>query len=381
MTSTPPEDPPDLPAPEADEALPPRRPRRRILSPEEKAAKLAVDRERMLADCMAGRDTTMEQKVAIVLNHYPATRDSDVALQQQLWRLFDGWNGGLISPAELFTRPRLTTVSRARAKIQNQLGLFLASPHIRLRRGQLEEEHRDEAREAPNRADAITVFADESGKTDTYLVAGGVWFANSPEAFTLQKALLKWREQVSFTSELHFANVSDATEPFYREAIDLALATAPSISFRALRHARAGLRNIDSALDALFYHMIIRGVAHEHETGRAPLPRTLQFWKDREDLNRDKLRLASLEDRVSQAGKAHFDGQLTTTDFQSVESESFEVMQLADLYVSAIARRINTPGNPPKAKDRLASYLLQLVGEPDDPDAAAEADVATSQEL
>jgi hypothetical protein len=354
---------------------------RKALTPAEKTAKIAAERERLLADSMAGRDSNLSQRVAIVLNHYPATRDSDVRLQQQFWRLFEGWNGGPIAPEEMFSRARLTSLARSRARIQNQLGLFLASPTIRKRRGQLEEDEYEEAKDAPLRADALAVFADEAGKTDTHLIVGGAWFGNSSESFTLQKALLQWRQESGFSSELHFTNVSDGTEDYYRQAIDLTMATAPSISFKALRHPRAGLKNVESALDALFYHYLLGGVQHEHDSGRAPLPRSLQFWKDREDVNRDRLRLAELRTRLAQAGKTLFDGKLTMGDFDSVDSASFEVMQIADLYVGAVNRRVNTSSKEKKAKDRLSDYFLALVGEPEEPDADTMADVAVSQQL
>ena len=162
----------NTPLPEQYSQPPAAKPRK-ALTPEEKAAKVAAERERLLTDCMSGRDSTIEQRVAIVLNHYPATRDSDIHLQQQFWRLFEGWTGANISPEEMFSRARLTSLSRARARIQNQLGLFLASPHIRKRRGQLEEDRYEEAKEAPERAEALSVFADEAGKTDTNL--SGIW--------------------------------------------------------------------------------------------------------------------------------------------------------------------------------------------------------------
>jgi hypothetical protein len=49
----------------------------------------------------------------------------------------------------VFELPKLTSLVRARAKIQNQLGLFQASASVKKRRHTLEEEERESALAAP----------------------------------------------------------------------------------------------------------------------------------------------------------------------------------------------------------------------------------------
>lgn len=333
-----------------------------------KKAKIEEERAQLLADSLAGRGETLTKKVAILLNRYPETRDSDLALQFRYWRAYDNWSGSPVSEQEMYELTRLTSISRSRARIQNVLGLFQASAPVRRKRGKLAEDERELAIDEGPPASALAVFADESGKNQDHLIVGGIWFGNSQELFTLDHEIADWRGRAKFSSELHFVDINDQNETRYREAFSVVMANASSISFKALRLERRGIRDSEAAFDELFYHMLVQGIRHEHETGRSPLPKTIQFWKDREDPNRDKLRLATLRDRVLQAGKSTFDGKLRVGDFVAVESHQVDMMQIADLFIGALGRRINTPSSPPKAKDRFSTYLLEQIGLPEGPE-------------
>ncbi len=348
-----------------------------------KAERLAKERSRLLLGSVAGQNDTVMKRVAIVLNHFPETRDSDIKLLVHYWRAFAGWDGRPISEQDLYELPKLTSLVRARAKIQNQLELFQASATVKRRRHTLEEEERESALTTPARSPSVTIFADESGKTESNLIVGGIWFGNSGDVFKLLNSILPtWREKVGFTSEFHFKEINDENERRYREVFELVLANAPSIAFKALRQARKGLPNVDGALDDLFYHFLVRGIRHEDETGRSPLPRSVEFWKDQEDPNRDALRLANLKDRVGQAGASLFQGRLVTGLFESVPSHEVDLMQIADLFVGAVARKINTPGMVPKAKDRFADFVLCHVHMPDGPESlASNSDIALAAKL
>jgi len=52
---------------------------------------------------------------------------------------------------------------------------------------------------------------------------------------------------------------------------------------------RKGTGNVTDALNRLVYHLLVKGIETEHQSGRAPLPRLLQVWKDAEEAGRDKL--------------------------------------------------------------------------------------------
>lgn len=339
-------------------------------APDAKEVEKARERARVLAASLSRKSSRTLDRVAWVLNRFPETRDSDVELMLAYWRSFEDWNGGVVTVQQLREFTLHGPLARCRATIQNRLGLFQASLPVRSRRGILREEEREAARNAPGRSPTLTVFTDESGKTDKYLIVGGVWFSRHGDMFEVDDELREWRRRENFEKELHFKEVTESDIGLYRQAFEIVVGRSSSVSFKASKLVRTGVRNVDEALTDMFYHLAIDGVLHEHDTGRAPLPRTLTFWKDLDEPSRDQLRLANLRDRVAQAAATRFDGRLALGEFVAVDSKRADLMQVADLFVSAIGRRLNNPASPPKAKDRLADEILRLAGIPDGPDDA-----------
>ena len=315
----------------------------------------------------AGHYNTVERRVCYILNHYPPTRDCDPELHQRYWMEWDGWDGQSIAPADY--QYKLTppgTITRARARIQNRYGLFQASEKVRQRRKGLSEEERLIELNSPARFDYISVYADESGKTGNWLIVGGIWIADPREHRQLQQALADWRSANRFESELHFSELRSQKLSLYREALDVALSAAPSTAFKALKLPNSGISNVTAALDNLFYHYIVKGVEHEHNTMRCALPRQVRFWKDQEQPGIDSLRIRSIQDQVAQYGQACHGGRLAVGEFECKPSDKFDLLQLADLFVGSIGRRLN-PGEKRNHKDEFADYLLERVGMPEGP--------------
>lgn len=127
---------------------------------------------------------TIMKRVAFVLNHYPHTRDSDVALMLRYWEEFEDYTGGVITREHLFEFERLTTITRARAAIQNTLALYQARDDVRRRRKEISEDVREAS---PSRPDVPTtiVYTDESGKNETHLIVGSVWFSRPASVLAL----------------------------------------------------------------------------------------------------------------------------------------------------------------------------------------------------
>lgn len=79
---------------------------------------------------LSAKFDTIQERVAWILNHFPDTRNSDITLQLKYWDRFepDLYDGRAIEPDDMYKLTRLTSLQRARAKIQNSYGLFQASP-------------------------------------------------------------------------------------------------------------------------------------------------------------------------------------------------------------------------------------------------------------
>ena len=177
---------------------------------------------------------------------------------------------------DLYGLTRLTSITRERARIQNQYRLFLADPAIQERRGTLEESEREKAIETPDYP-VYTVFLDESGKTSPYLIVGSLWFLSSgTEPWALIRESNELKDKRKFSGEFHFSEMKKDQLDIYKELIDIFLMKGGAISFKFISVQKQGIKNVQAALGELYYHLLIRGIDHEASTGRAPLPRILQ---------------------------------------------------------------------------------------------------------
>ncbi len=306
---------------------------------------------------------SIEQKVGFILNYYPSSRDCDHDLQLKYWLHWDEWDGENIDPSDLKQKlTKSTSIIRARARIQNRFQMFQASEVIRKRRRMLCEEEREAALASPDRFEYINIFADETGKTEEYLIVGGIWISDPRELLSLERSLAQWRAERRFESELHFSSLKRQKEPLYREALDVVISAAPSMSFKALKLPKKGVSDTSAALDTLFYHYIVKGVEHEHLTHRCSLPRQIRFWKDSEQPGSDLLRIRSIQDKVSRYGQSVHNGKLAVGEFECKPSHHFGVLQIADLFIGSVGRMVNSSGNQPNQKDEFAQYMLQKIG-------------------
>jgi hypothetical protein len=350
----------DLPVPSDENQL--------DLEPEppgdDKQDDLATSQDEILQGVVAGDLDTLQQRVAWILNHFPETRDSDLKLQLEYWRQFEGYDDGPIEPYDLFELARLTSLARARAKLQNTYKLFQASFEIRKRRGKLSEEELQKAAEQRPSYPLSAVYADETGKNARHIILASVWFLHVPETVRFLNRLAKWRAETGFEKELHFRDLEQQDVSTYQAAFELFMQEAATVSFKAISIEREGVKRVDEALEELYYYLLLHGVEHEAESGRAPLPRGVQLWKDEEEKGRDKLLLAAVRDRIIAAGKTFHSGQLTADEFRSVRSEGQALIQIADLFAGSLNRTLNATGERRSAKDDFARYLLQRVGMP-----------------
>lgn len=341
-----------------DEALELKKPEADKLSQGEK---LALEKEKILLRVADARLDTLTTQVAWLLNHYPETRSSDITLQIQYWKTFeaDKFVGSYISVDDLYKLKQLTSIARSRATIQNTHKLFLASEEVRKRRGTLEEEEKEKQIKASASHPAYTVYADESGKGATYLIVGSLWLLNGIESRNISIDLENWRTSTSFKDEIHFAKISNTNVHRYYEILDILYHRSAAVSFKAIKLLRSGLSNQQSALDDMFYHLIIRGVKHENTSDRAPLPRNFQLWKDAEEESKDKLFIANLSDKLKKASTSFFSDNLFISDMFAVDSRKSELIQLADLFTASVNRIVSSPGTGDHVKDEFAKAFLQ----------------------
>ena len=327
-----------------------------------KEAKIEEERKELIQRVSSFNISTDRDRVAWLLNCYPETRDSDIALQLKYWETFQSaiYSGGPISPDDLYRLKRLTTLSRARAKIQNEYKLFNASPEVRRKRGTLAEEEKEKALEDKPNYPVFIVYMDDSGKNANHLIVGSVWFL--ADFMSVFLALQNLKKQKQFNREFHFKAIRSDTLSTYKDVIDVFLKHAHAVSFKLVTVPRTGISDITKALTDLYYHTLVRGIEHEHETDRAPLPRKLQVWIDAEEASLDRVRLANLDDRLRQAAKTRFNEEVIVDGVEAGESKTNLMLQVADLLAGSVNRIVNRSGVGATPKDEFAEYLLRALG-------------------
>ncbi|QBY56058.1 hypothetical protein [Cupriavidus oxalaticus] len=163
---------------------------------EKKRLKLENEKKSLLASLAGGDFSDQRTRVAMILNLYPQSRNSDVVLALKYWETFnaDVYNPAGILPADLFKLERIPLLARARAKIQNEYGLFQADDGVRKRRKNREEEMFAAVINDVAPTPTMNVYADETGKTAAYVIVGAVWVLNGRAVWEVTDAIEKWRK-------------------------------------------------------------------------------------------------------------------------------------------------------------------------------------------
>lgn len=321
---------------------------------------VAAARDKLLESVAAHETKTVEQRVARLLNFFPETRNSDITLQLRYWEEFEAeYNPAGFLPEDLYKLKRLTTLTRARARIQNAYRLFQADAEIRKHRGTLEKEAHEYEADAASYP-VYTVYADESGKSHGQFIVGSYWILEGHQNVEIYNTLQSWKDsQPGAPDEFHFQNVKASNLDIHKAFIDVIVDNMTAASFKYVTVPRQGLRSSD-AYRELFCQLMSRGVAHEHGTGRATLPRNLQLLKDADEEGADKLLFEHLRERLVAASKNQFDGGLFVDLLHAVKSHRNILIQVADLFTSSVNRIVNGPASS-HAKDTLAKYFLDAI--------------------
>lgn len=323
-----------------------------------------AEKQRVLFAISGNSPKRLLDRVAWILNHYTNARDSDISCQLHYWKTFQGdlYSGGNILQENYPKLERLNNITRARARVQNDLKMFIASPEVRKRRGKLEEEEKQRALEERPAFPIYCVYADESGKTSKYLMVGSIWVLRSYETIKITNAINLKKQSIGFKGEMHFKDINKGNLDAYCELLAAIIENSSSISFKGIGVLRSGLTNLDDTLNKLFYHMVIQGIKEENTSGRAVLPRNLQFRKDSEEESKDKLSMMEIELQLKNAAKSIFNDRLYVDVVEAENSERSPLMQVADLFVSSISRYLNKGEGAEGPKDVFAKQFLQSFG-------------------
>ena len=166
--------------------------------------------QKLLSHIMRGDSQRLLYKVAHILNQFPKARNSDITLTIRLLKTFypEFVKDERLSLNDLYKLPKFYDMQRERARIQNQYGLYSASPEVKLFRKRHQAAAIEEfAANQPNFS-PIFISVDESGTTGEYLIIGSLWIYSSNE---YHFAINKLREFQKDTNEYHFKEIKNMT--------------------------------------------------------------------------------------------------------------------------------------------------------------------------
>jgi flagellar biosynthesis/type III secretory pathway chaperone len=328
-----------------------------------KLQRIEKEKQELLASLAAADFTTLKARVASILNLYPATRNSDVSLALQYWATFqpDLYKEAGILPKDLFKLERLHYLVRARAKIQNEYGLFQADDKVKRHRRKLEEKMEAEVIQDAAPRKVVHVYADETGKTQKYVLVASVWVLAGRAVFSITQAINEWRTTSGWgIRELHFAKFGRQDMDALRQYLEVILANREFLSFKVIAVEKARTkRPIEEVVEKLHEHMLVRGAAHEIESNRIDLPRDIAVTID-EEQSLDSFVIADLKRRVADRYQHDHDGQFLLTDIQTTSSRNSALVQLADLIAGAVNRYLNHEGER-NYKDDMADLVVKML--------------------
>jgi hypothetical protein len=304
---------------------------------------------------------TFISRVAYILNHYPETRNSDRRLALVYWETFqnDIYNGGKLSPEQYCDLEPQTSITRARAKIQNEFKLFSAEEKIQKWRRKKEADTKEQQLAIVPPKPITTVNCDEGGKNETYTLVGSVWSLDVKRHGQLREHIIAWRAEknLKVKDEFHFVDIKGHQVELFKEYIDLIAKQSDSISFKAVAvRGETTKKKIDEIVTDLYKILLIHGLRHELDSGRSNLPRTLNVYKDRED-GKDTLLLETQKLHLQESIKVHFENHAELALFEPVESYVSHFIQIADLFTGCVGRKLNFPVSN-NNKDIVANYFF-----------------------
>ncbi|MBO8087532.1 MAG: DUF3800 domain-containing protein [Marichromatium sp.] len=330
---------------------------------EAKKLKIEKEKKELLASLAGGNFSGQRTRVAAVLNLYPDSRNSDVTLTVKYWEMFqpDLYNESGILPKDLFKLERMHYIVRARAKIQNEYGLFQADEGVRRHRRQREEDMQEAVISDSSPRKTINVFADETGKNGNFVIVASVWVLTGRAVFTVSKAINDWKvNSVWANREVHFSKFGRRDMEPLQEYLGVILANREFLSFKAIAiNKSSSSRSVEEIVQKLHEHMIIRGTDHEIHNNRIDLPREIEMTLD-EEQSLDSFALSEMSRRISTDYQRTHDGQIKLCGIQTTSSKNSPLVQLSDLIAGAINRKMNHQGDR-NHKDDMADLIIQTL--------------------
>ncbi|MGG0047094.1 MULTISPECIES: DUF3800 domain-containing protein [Bacillus] len=337
---------------------------------EEKEKEIREKADALWASIQAGETKTLPQKVGTILNRYEETRSSDITLLIRYWRTYHNFTGDTLSVKNLYEYERLTSIARARAKIQNEYKLFLPNEKVRHYRKRLEEKQKEFELLNKPQLPIIHIYADETGKTDDYLIVGSLWILDDKRNGEIKNNLVQWVNEnegnFPMPKEFHFKKFpSNGNEmEAYKGIFEKIVGMGDFISFKAIGVNQKKLKGVSKReiINTLYYQLLRLGSQHEIKRGRIELPKQINYIKDK-DGDENRLLIEETTQQIRDRLKSVYGDNLKLNSYMPIDSEVERFVQVADIFSGSLNRIHNyQPKNRDRnAKDELAEYVMSVL--------------------
>src|SRR6267378_3844761 len=128
----------------------------------------------------------------------------------------------------------------------------------------------------------INVHADESGKSQRFLVVGSVWVVDIGREWRVTFALRDWKKQAGVEGEFKFNELNKTKKEHAIAFVKKAMEYSDILGLKACVLDKEGLKrkSTEEVVYRLYYELAMTGMEHEISAGRVVLPRSLAILKD-----------------------------------------------------------------------------------------------------
>jgi hypothetical protein len=344
----------DPPAPEVQPWTTPAEPELNQELNEQRAALLASIAQSQLA--------TQEQKVARILQRYPETRDSDIALCLRYWRTFQADVIERWSPLELeilYELDKVMSLVRSRQIIQNNLRLFRGMEDTRKAREAMQRELHEYLAAHRDTLPEIHFYLDETGNEGdkNYTGVAGVCVINWKQYEKHYAALAQWRERQGWAETIHFSETG-------ADKVDRAASLLQQLAQRRsgvlfLGYSISSRGRTQEAMFSLFIQLVMDSLKHLQQQGCLSENQNVRVIKEA-DPGFDTMYLDTMTKRLSEAVALEFPGLLAVSPVEAVTKGRTVLLECADLIAGGMQRRALGKGRNPK--DKLAEAVINVTG-------------------
>lgn len=319
-------------------------------------------RERMLAEIADSRLGSIELKVAYLLQRYPETRESDVALCIRYWERFQAdilerWRP--LKLDVLYELDRVMSIVRSRQVIQNTLGLFRGLEDSQQYRLLFQRELREYLGARQGVIPEVRFYLDETGNEGDkkYTGVAGVCVMNWQQYEMHAAALAQWRREQKWAETIHFSETGS-------DRIDRAVRLLAELQQRRsglvfVGYALSSRASTQEAMYSLFAQLVVDSLRHLKQSDSLQQVRFLQVVKEAQE-GFDNVYLSKMNKHLEELVALEFPKPFAVKPIETVIKGQHVLLECADLIAGGMQRRALMKGYKPK--DRLAQAVVNVTG-------------------